>query len=277
DEMSLRVNYHFRVAQRVPLETSISFTDLAKACNVEGNLLTRLLRHAMVLHFFHEPKKGYIAHTIDSRRLATEADLFDAVGCLLEDMGVGSQTITKAMEKWPGSDERNHSACCYAYNTDVPFYAYLRQFPERMRPVSSMMRWVGESQAGSQTQITTLYPWQDLGNGTIVDMGGGNGQVIIPIAREYPLLKFIVQDLEGASEQGKRTVAEDMQLRDRIDFMTHDFHQVDMIVLANTNGRVRTLEEILKVLEMADSRFKREAIHTVKGSPFMVVEMIWKP
>jgi hypothetical protein len=140
-----------------------------------------------------------------------------------------------------------------------------------------MMRWVGESQAGSQTQITTLYPWQDLGNGTIVDMGGGNGQVIIPIAREYPLLKFIVQDLEGASEQGKRTVAEDMQLRDRIDFMTHDFHQVDMIVLANTNGRVRTLEEILKVLEMADSRFKREAIHTVKGSPFMVVEMIWKP
>jgi hypothetical protein len=127
--MSFRVIYHFRVAQRVPLETSISFTDLAKACNVEGNLLTRLLRHAMVLHFFHEPKKGYIAHTIDSRRLAIEADLFDAVGCLLEDMGVGSQTITKAMEKWPGSDERNHTACCYAYNADVPFYAYLRQLP----------------------------------------------------------------------------------------------------------------------------------------------------
>lgn len=92
-----------------------------------------------------------------------------------------------------------------------------------------MMRWVGESQPGSQTQIITLYPWQDLGNGTIIDMGGGNGQGIVPIAWEYPLLKFIVQDLKGASEQGKRTVAEDTQLRGHIDFMTHDFHQVQPI------------------------------------------------
>jgi hypothetical protein len=35
------------------------------------------------------------------------------------------------------------------------------------------------------------------------------------------------------------------------------------------------LEEILKVLEMADLRFKWQDLHTVKESPFMVVEMIW--
>jgi hypothetical protein len=36
-----------------------------------------------------------------------------------------------------------------------------------------------------------------------------------------------------------------------------------------------SLEEILKVLEMADLRFKWQDLHTVKKSPFMVVEMIW--
>jgi hypothetical protein len=339
--MSLRVIYHFRVAQHVPLDNSISFTDLAKACNVAEKLLTRLLRHAMVLHLFHEPTEGYIAHTVDSRLLATDSDLFDSVGCHLEDMGVGCQYIAETMEKWPGSDERNHSACCYAYKTDMPFYAYIHQFPERMKRFSSMMRWVGESQAGSQTQITALYPWQDLGSGTVIDMGGGNGQVIVPVARAYPSLKFIVQDLPGASEQGKQAVAADVQLKARIDFMVHDFRQeqsvkdadaylicqcitnwsdkdltnifrqlipalkpgarvlvcdrkwqalgtdadvdvlehrrVDLIVLVNTNGRVRKLEEILKVFEMADLRFKFKELHTVKGSPFMVCEMVWEP
>jgi len=339
--MSIRVIYHFRVAQHVPLDDSISFADLAKACNVDEKLLTRVLRHAMVLHLFYEPKVGYVSHTVDSRLLATDSDLFDAVGCYLEDMGVGCQNIAKAMEKWPGSDERNHSACCYAYNTDMPFYAYLHQFPERMKRFSSMMRWVGESQAGSQTQITALYPWQDLGNSTVVDMGGGNGQVIIPVARAYSTLKFVVQDLPGASEQGKHTVAADAQLKARVDFMSHDFRleqpvkdadaylicqcitnwsdkdltnifrqlipalkpgarllicdrkwqalgtdstvdvlehrRVDMIVLVNTNGRVRTLDEILKVFEMADVKFKFKELHTIKGSPFMICEMIWEP
>jgi hypothetical protein len=60
-----------------------------------------------------------------------------------------------------------------------------------------------------------------------------------------------------------------------LDVLEH--RRVDMIVLANTNGRVWTLEEILKVLQMADLRIKWKDLHTIKGSPFMVVEMIWEP
>jgi SAM-dependent methyltransferase len=180
-----------------------------------------------------------------------------------------------------------------------------------------------------------------LGIGTVVDMGGGNGHVIIPVASAYPSLKFVVQDIEGASEQGKQVVAKDEQLKNRIGFMIHDFREeqpvkdadaylicqcitnwsdkdlisifqqlipalkpgarllicdrkwqalgtdsdvdvlehrrVDMIVLANTNGRVRRLDEILKVLEMADLRFKFKELYTVKGSPLMICEMVWEP
>jgi ubiquinone/menaquinone biosynthesis C-methylase UbiE len=339
--MPLRVIYRYRVAQHVPLDSSISFTDLAKACAINENLLTRLLRHAMVFHLFHEPKVGFVAHTIDSRLLATDSDFFDAVGCLFEDMGAGAQNIVKAIEKWPGSDERNHSACCYTYNTDKPWFAYLQQFPERFRKFSAMMQWVGEAQDSFQKNILTLYPWEIFGEGTVVDMGGGNGQVIIPIARAYPSLKFIVQDLTGAFEQGQQTVSEDVELKGRVAFMPHDFRKeqpvkdadayficqcivnwsdkdlvgifqqlipalkpgarvlicdrkeqvlgtdstvevleqkrVDMIVLANTNGRIRGLDEILKIFELADLRFKFKELHLLRGSTFMICEMAWEP
>jgi SAM-dependent methyltransferase len=339
--MPLRVIYHYRVAQHVPLDSSISFTDLAKACAINENLLTRLLRHAMVFHLFHEPKVGFVAHTIDSRLLATDSDFFDAVGCLFEDMGAGAQNIVKAIEKWPGSDERNHSACCYTYNTDKPWFAYLQQFPERFRKFSAMMQWVGEAQDSFQKNILTLYPWEIFGERTVVDMGGGNGQVIIPIARAYPSLKFIVQDLTGAFEQGQQTVSEDVELKGRVTFMPHDFRKeqqvkdadayficqcivnwsdkdlvgifqqlipalkpgarvlicdrkeqvlgtdstvevleqrrVDMIVLANTNGRIRALDEILKIFESADLRFKFKELHLLRGSTFMICEMAWEP
>jgi hypothetical protein len=43
----------------------------------------------MVLYLFHEPKLGYVGHTADSRLLAIDSDLFNSMGCYLEDMGVG--------------------------------------------------------------------------------------------------------------------------------------------------------------------------------------------
>ena len=159
----------------------------------------------------------------------------------------------------------------------------------------------------------------------MVDLGGGNGHIVFPIAKTYPSLKFIVQELPGALEKGKQIVSEDAYLKDRIEFMAHDvrneqpvrdvaayfmcqcitnwpdkdlaaiFQQlipalkpgsrlligdrkerflgadsdvdvlehcrVDMIVLANTNGRVRRSDEIAEVLKMADTRFKLRALH----------------
>ena len=37
--------------------------------------------------------------------------------------------------------------------------------------------------------------------------------------------------------------------------------RADMIVLANTNGRIRALDEILKISELADLRFRFKKLH----------------
>jgi tRNA G46 methylase TrmB len=49
----------------------------------------------------------------------------------------------------------------------------------------------------SQYLILIGYDWKDLPDGSlIVDVGGGNGAQIMAIARAFPNLRFVVQDLE---------------------------------------------------------------------------------
>ncbi|KAI9695582.1 MAG: hypothetical protein M1820_008507 [Bogoriella megaspora] len=58
---------------------------------------------------------------------------------------------------------------------------------------------------------------------TIVDIGGGYGQTSCAIAKEFPKLKFVVQDLPDVIAEGKATCPPDLQ--DRVAFQEHDFFE----------------------------------------------------
>lgn len=50
----------------------------------------------------------------------------------------------------------------------------------------------------------TLYPYAQLAAGSrVVDVGGGSGHITAPLARQFPQLKFIVQDSVETIEYGK--------------------------------------------------------------------------
>lgn len=59
-----------------------------------------------------------------------------------------------------------------------------------------------------------------LGDSTVVDVGGGHGPVSIGLAKLFPRLRFIVQDLPEAI--GSRPSLPD-DVADRVDFMAYDF------------------------------------------------------
>lgn len=60
-----------------------------------------------------------------------------------------------------------------------------------------------------------------IGHGTVVDIGGSHGQVSIAIARKYPDVKCIVQDLPDTICGLDSQVPVD--LKDRVSGMEHDF------------------------------------------------------
>jgi ubiquinone/menaquinone biosynthesis C-methylase UbiE len=60
-------------------------------------------------------------------------------------------------------------------------------------------------------------------NGTVVDVGGGCGEVSIGLAKYFPNIKFIVQDFADVIAEGPEYVPEDM--KGRIEFMESNFLQ----------------------------------------------------
>lgn len=65
------------------------------------------------------------------------------------------------------------------------------------------------------------YDWENLGPARMVDVGGGKGLACRALAKYFPNMSFIVQDLADTVAAGQRQLPADME--DRIKFMTHDF------------------------------------------------------
>ena len=61
------------------------------------------------------------------------------------------------------------------------------------------------------------YPWESIGKGVVVDLGGSQGSVAISIAERYPQLNCVVQDLPKVIEQGQAALPK--ELAGRVSFM----------------------------------------------------------
>lgn len=66
------------------------------------------------------------------------------------------------------------------------------------------------------------FPWNSLGTGTVVDLGGSSGSVSKAIAQAHPALKLVVQDRLDVIEAAKQSDIPE-ELAGRIEFSAHDF------------------------------------------------------
>lgn len=64
------------------------------------------------------------------------------------------------------------------------------------------------------------FDWASLGNGLVVDVGGSHGLVSQDLARAFPNLRFVVQDLPKVVEDAKTKLP--AEFADRLTFMAHD-------------------------------------------------------
>ena len=64
------------------------------------------------------------------------------------------------------------------------------------------------------------YDWASLGNGLVVDIGGGQGLIDFSLASAFPELRFIVQDMANTVQEG--ATARPPEVKDQVEFMEHD-------------------------------------------------------
>lgn len=217
---------HFKVPSAIPLKGTIPYTEVASACGVDVAHLRRVLRFCMVNRLFHEPQPDQVGHTLFSSSLVTDSVLLGELEFLCEDSFRFSTRLVDAHERWPGSAGANHAASNLACDTDLQRYAYLA-LPGSEREgarFTNMLEFARRERATDVRFVPLAYPWQDLGDGLVVDVGGGTGDVAVALARAFPRLQVTVEDGDRASiATGRLTMPP--ELKDRIRLVERNFFQ----------------------------------------------------
>lgn len=230
DAMTTAAVYHFNIADHVPTDTAASFEEVAEKCGMHLRDFKMIVRYAMTNFIFQEPLLGFIAHTAASQALKENKLIRALTGMGSNELYPGLFKELEALQKHPGSQEPGESAWALANNAQRPLFEELAtQHPERATNMSFAM----ESLASMipDSVATDQSDWAALGTALVVDVGGGKGLACQALARHFPDLKFIVQDLAATASSGRAQCPP--ELLSRISYTTHDFFTPQPVVGAD--------------------------------------------
>lgn len=179
------------------------------------------MRRAICDHLFHEPSPGQVAHTADTRRLATEPALFLYLAWSYKVTQLAAQKTIDAIELFPGSTSATETPFNLAFNTKLSMYDYVNRDPELRKAFNGMTE-ITRQGSTSVDFVVSNYPWEKLGKGLVVDVGGGTGHISKMLARKFPDLHFIVEDLPSTLRTVDRSVDD---VGNRVSYVEHDFFQ----------------------------------------------------
>ncbi|KAI1198510.1 putative O-methyltransferase [Nemania serpens] len=207
----------FDIAKQVPVDGEITFGDLAAKIGVDEAALCRILRLGIAHRVFRELRPGAVSHSAASRQIADDPNMADWVSSSVNDMWPSAERVVDALEKWPLAEEPNQTGFTLANNTTDSFYAELSKDPERARRFGGAMSFFTTGDGYSLRHLTGGYAWSQIGAGTVVDVGGSEGDAAFAIAHKYPDIRLIVQELPEVVAISKE------QPGLNVKFMAHDF------------------------------------------------------
>jgi len=94
--------------------------------------------------------------------------------------------------EWKYSTSPLETAFQLSHDTYLSLFAHLKQKPAELKQWASSVQSLGDVY---QHAVVTGYPWKKLGARTIVDCGGGQGNLSISLAASLPDCRFVIQDL----------------------------------------------------------------------------------
>ncbi|KAA8644447.1 hypothetical protein EYZ11_003576 [Aspergillus tanneri] len=271
----LRWLCHFRVFHLVPLQGSVSYVDLAVLANVPEDSLKAIARMAITSGLFVENPPQHLAHSATSALLCTNENFHDWAVFMSDISAPTAAAMVDAHEKWPNSHLPTQTAYNLAFHTDLPFFKHLGQHPERHRQFAGYMRSVTTSQGTGLNHLVVGWDWAALGRARVVDVGGSTGHASISLAREFPELSFVVEDLPEVVAGGPEYLAslpDADDLECRIEYRAHSFFDPQPV----TDGDVYLLRMILHDWPAEDSvRILSRLVQALKpGARIIVMDTV---
>ncbi|KAI1412622.1 sterigmatocystin 8-O-methyltransferase [Hypoxylon sp. FL1857] len=242
----------FDIFHLVPESGTISYRDLAAAASKRANgavaipetRLKSIVRMAMTSALFREPEPNRVGHSATSALLARDADVHSWASYLSTRSAPTALAMTAAHDRFTAASvAKNETAYNVAFDTDLPFFDHLSLDPANTAEFAGYMRNVTTSEGVDVKHLVNGYPWGDLGSALVVDVGGSTGNADIALARSFPDLTFIVQDLPDNANAGRQAAEATLpdNILSRITFQGHDFTQPQPVA----GGSVYLLRMIL--------------------------------
>ncbi|KAH8696410.1 putative O-methyltransferase [Talaromyces proteolyticus] len=202
--------HRFKIASLVPINSTISFGELAVKCSLREPDLKRIIRYTAVYHrVFQEPKKGFVAHTAASKLLVENPRASSLMGLTFDECWPAHNRAVDAMAQ--RSEEPNVSGYALANNTTLNTFQFFSKNPSRAQKFANAMSTTSQT---SLDGLSSNFPC------TVVDVGGSQGHVSVDLSRKFPNLHFIVEDLPEVVEGGTEKLPKDV--RGRVEFKAHD-------------------------------------------------------
>ncbi|QQK40505.1 Sterigmatocystin 8-O-methyltransferase [Penicillium digitatum] len=219
--VSLHFIQQFNVAQLVPTSGgAITFAALADQCGLPEADVCRLLRHAMTIRIFDEPRDNEVVHTRASMLLREEG-IHGWIGSTCENAWPGATKTMESLKRFPGSSDPTQSGFALA-NNNLTLYAALAQCPQRAATFAASKRGYTSGPAFHPTAFLDAYrpTLTGLSPGSLfVDVGGAHGSCSIATAATYPHLRYVVQDLPDVIARAPHDQCPDRSVK----FQAHDF------------------------------------------------------
>ncbi|PSN66997.1 S-adenosyl-L-methionine-dependent methyltransferase [Corynespora cassiicola Philippines] len=213
DTAAFRCASELDLFQHIPLDGTASSTSLANANGVEASVLTRVMRLLVARGCFQEVTAGVFAHTRFSAFVREHPHFASFTRTSLEVFGCSATSLPDALLAPAGPNGSKPSAFEIRFGEGC--YAFWEKRPEKLARFQH-----GLHEPLLLGEIKEAYDWGSVG-GTVVDVGGGEGQVARCLAERFGHLNFVVQDVFV-----KQDVVEQVAnagLADRLCFEVHDY------------------------------------------------------
>ncbi|KAK8093353.1 hypothetical protein PG997_000038 [Apiospora hydei] len=217
--LSLQYIYRYNIAAHVPLHGETTFKAISEATGLDLDDVTRFIRLAAGWHIFHEVPKDAIVHTAASRQLVGDPNLKAWIENIAVEFWPSLARTVDSTQRWPGSQEPNESGYSLGHNTnDSPFDVIMRD-PVRQQRFNDVQSFSHRHSSFSLDHLLKNFDFGDVR--TLVDVGGGRGEVAMALAHKYSDMEVIVQDQPDIIRDMNNRVPP--ALRDRVRGMEHDF------------------------------------------------------
>ncbi|THV55936.1 hypothetical protein BGAL_0002g00920 [Botrytis galanthina] len=306
--ISMQAIGRFDIAKSIPVHEEVSYADIAKTCGVNELDVRRILRHAMTLRLFKEPKRGVVAHTAASRMIAEDPQMADWVATTSDELWQAATQTVNAMAKHRGSQEPNETGFALANDTDKSVFEVLSQNPARAKRFGSAMKAWTEGTGYDLQYLIDNYSWKEVGNDLPPVIEAGAKTVPSELSdkiefmaydflKEQPVEnadiylfrwifhnwsdKYCIQILRNqipALKKGARIVINDNVLPEPGTlprWREERLRSMDLTMLELQNSRERELEDWAKLFKDADPRFTFKGGKQPAGSNLWILEAVW--